>query len=323
MPTEATGTEATGTEATGTAVARPTGVTRQDVFAVLGALGAILTLVTAVMFYFGWRRSEQQARVMSIDVSMFGYTTQDYVLRSIGSLYLPLLALLCLGVAGLWGHHRVELLLTGPWRGGGARHRAAVVTRWVSAAATALAVVAVLLALLGTTGSSVAAYLLGPLQPRQWVVPLVFVTGVVVALWSGRLHRRLRPPRPGAPPPLWERSVVAVLLAGLVVMGLFWLMEEYAQTVGERNARALVGSVDRLPATTVLSPAPLGVDAPGVEAVLVDPDAGPVGGYRTTGLRLLGRSGGKVLLVHDGWDPRNGTVVVLADNDAYGWQFSR
>ena len=69
----------------------PRGLTRQDVFSALGALGAILTLVTAVLFYFGWRRSDVQAREMSIDVSLFGYSSQDYVLRSISSLYLPLL----------------------------------------------------------------------------------------------------------------------------------------------------------------------------------------------------------------------------------------
>jgi hypothetical protein len=45
--------------------------------------------------------------------------------------------------------------------------------------------------------------------------------------------------------------------------------------------------------------------------------------YRTTGLRLLARSGGKVILVHDGWSPRSGTVIVLADRDDLSWQFSR
>ena len=84
----------------------PRGLTRQDFFSALGALGAILTLVTAVLFYFGWRRSEAQSRVMGIDVSLFGFTSQDYVLRSITALYLPLLLLAGLGLAlgWLWLH---------------------------------------------------------------------------------------------------------------------------------------------------------------------------------------------------------------------------
>ena len=40
---------------------------------------------------------------MGIDVSLFGFSSQDYVLRSISSLYLPLLAVL--GLAWwLWLH---------------------------------------------------------------------------------------------------------------------------------------------------------------------------------------------------------------------------
>jgi hypothetical protein len=38
---------------------------------------------------------------------------------------------------------------------------------------------------------------------------------------------------------------------------------------------------------------------------------------------LLARSGGKVLLQHDGWSPGTGTVIVLPDGDELGWQFSR
>ena len=79
----------------------------------LGALGAILTLVTAVMFYFGWRRSDVQAREMSIDVSLFGFSSQDYVLRSISALYLPLLVIFGLGLAWVAVPRVVRALPTG------------------------------------------------------------------------------------------------------------------------------------------------------------------------------------------------------------------
>ena len=45
--------------------------------------------------------------------------------------------------------------------------------------------------------------------------------------------------------------------------------------------------------------------------------------YRTAGLRLLARSGGKVRLVHDGWHLRTGAVIALADSDDLAWEFSR
>ena len=71
----------------------------------------------------------------------------------------------------------------------------------------------------------------------------------------------------------------------------------------------------------VLSPTPLGIQADGVLEERVD--AGGEVRYRTTGLRLLGRSGGKVVLLHDGWTTRRGTVIVLTDNDSLAWQFYR
>ena len=45
--------------------------------------------------------------------------------------------------------------------------------------------------------------------------------------------------------------------------------------------------------------------------------------YRDTGLRLLARSGSKILLVHNGWQPGSGVVVVLPDSESFSWQFSR
>ena len=47
------------------------------------------------------------------------------------------------------------------------------------------------------------------------------------------------------------------------------------------------------------------------------------GGYRTTGLRLLARSGGRIILLHDGWSPATGTVIVVPDSDELIWQFRR
>ena len=62
----------------------------------------------------------------------------------------------------------------------------------------------------------------------------------------------------------------------------------------------MVAGVDRLARTVVLSPRPLGIDAPGVREERLGVADSPDVRYRPTGLRLLARSGGEVLLVHDG-----------------------
>jgi hypothetical protein len=65
---------------------------------VVTTLGPPLTIATALMFYFGWARSDTQARYMGLDVSLFGYSTQDYVLRSTKLLFIPLLVILSLAL---------------------------------------------------------------------------------------------------------------------------------------------------------------------------------------------------------------------------------
>src|SRR3954468_16644895 len=77
-------------------------------------VGPPLTIVTALLIYFGWARADAQSKAMGIDVSMFGYSTQDYVLRSISTLYLPLLFLGGLGLAWLTLHRRLVDQLDDP-----------------------------------------------------------------------------------------------------------------------------------------------------------------------------------------------------------------
>jgi hypothetical protein len=304
----------------------PRGLTRQDIFSALGALGAVLTLVTAVLFYFGWRRSDVQATAMGIDVSLFGFSTQDYVLRSISSLYLPLLVLLGLGLVSVWLHQRVTRLLTSKSSRIAQRREGAA--RWTGRSAAGLAVVAaacvVFMAAAGLESPPWGiAWLASELADTQWVVPLVLVLATVMAAYLRWVHRQLQPVRATPVLPLWQTLLPAAMVAGIVLLGGFWMLEEYASAVGRGRAEEVARDVDRLPRATVLSPSPLGITAPGVQEESIGTPGKPDVRYRTTGLRLLARSGGKVLLVPDGWSPRTGTVIVLPDADSLGWEFSR
>jgi hypothetical protein len=302
------------------------GLSRQDVFSALGALGAVITLVTAVLFYFGWRRSDVQAGAMSIDVSLFGFSSQDYVLRSISSLYLPLLVVSGLGLCWLWVHLRITRLLRSD-RLAADRSRAAAAA-WTRLAAAALAALAACCVLFtAATGLESPPPGVNALARRlvddQWAVPLVLLVTTTTAAYLWWVHRQLSPARTASPLPLWQTLLPAALLAGIVLLGGFWLLEEYASAVGRGRAQEVARGVDRLARTVVLSPTPLGIDAPGVREERLGEPGSPEVRYRTTGVRLLARSGGKVLLVHDGWSPTTGTVIVLPDRDDLGWQFSR
>jgi hypothetical protein len=134
---------------------------------------------------------------------------------------------------------------------------------------------------------------------------------------------------PGAPPPLvppWQRALRALLIGGVITLALFWEVSNYAGVVGRGYALEIARKVPALPRAIAFSATPLGIQAPGVREERLG--AGPGGGgealrYRTTGLRFLVRSGGRMFLLHDGWTPRRGTVIVLPDNAQVRWQFSR
>src|SRR4029453_18785564 len=83
----------------------------RSALSVLTTLGPPLTIATALMFYFGWARSDTQARVMGLDVSLFGYSTQDYVLQSISTLYLPLPVIASSALGWLALHRQVDRAL--------------------------------------------------------------------------------------------------------------------------------------------------------------------------------------------------------------------
>lgn len=269
---------------------------------VLTTLGPPLTVTTALMFYFGWARSDAQARYMGLDVSLFGYSTSDYVLRSVHLLYAPLLVGALFALGWLTLHGRVVLALAEPER----RHRLRTVGRVVRA--TGVGVVAVALVLAVTEPAAL------PL-----VVPLAVASGAAAAAYGDWLANAATPAdtRPGRP---WQAVLRSLVVGGVITLGLFWEVSAYAGHLGRDYAVALAASVPAMPRATVFSPAPLDIQAPGVSEVHL-PGATPR--YRTTGLRFLVSSGGRIFLLHDGWRPGHGTVIVLPDDGTLRWQFSR
>ena len=98
---------------------------------VVTAIVAPTTVLTALLFYFGWIRTNALFQYFGVDATVLGFTTQDYLLRSTEALYVPLGTLLVLGLAGVRAHGLVEAWLAGrrPGRSGAAarfrtfRHR--------------------------------------------------------------------------------------------------------------------------------------------------------------------------------------------------------
>src|SRR6187401_165357 len=69
-----------------------------DFVDLLKYVGSPIAVGTALLFYFGWVRSNEQAFLFGADVSVFEMSAEELVLRSVNVVFLALLILLLGGL---------------------------------------------------------------------------------------------------------------------------------------------------------------------------------------------------------------------------------
>jgi hypothetical protein len=257
---------------------------------VLGTLVAPTTLVVALLYYFGWARTSTQAFVMGLDESLFGYSAQDYILRSISSMFWPLFIAAAAILVGLLVHDRLI-------------HSAD--ERLIRAVGVGTAGVGVLLLALGLVGSL-------DERPSRFVslgAPLSVTVGIALVAYAAFLRQPRGAPRRGrsastVPGLAW--SLVTVLL----LLSAFWTVSHYAAVKGIDFADQAVRELPTNPSVTIYSVSRLYLEDPVVEQTL--PAEEGAYRYRYTGLKLLFRADGKLFLrPSDPSDQRN--IVIPED----------
>jgi len=284
----------------GDGAARPGGHVEEsrpplDLMKFITSIGSPIALATALLFYFGWVRSEEQARAFGADASVFAMSTQDYVLRSVNVLFFPVILML---LAGL-----LLLRLDGALRGG------ATPPRWLEAAGRALQWSWAVFLPLG--------FVLYAVAGRFGDVTLPFWVGLsIVAPAYGTVLRR----RATGDRDRFSRVAVA-LVAALVTVVLFWQTERLASLGGEALAQDLKDNLgDRLIQVELFSVTNLHIEGPGVTTSRIGSTEGEYS-YRYSGLYLLQRSGEKYFLLTEGWNEDEGRLVVLPDTDSIRVEF--
>ena len=272
-------------------------------FGVISAVGPPLTVATALLFYFGWARADAQAAYMGLNVSLFGYSVQDYLLISINALFVPLVSILVLAVVWLALDRWLRRCIAED------RGRSVIVrTAGIAALLSGLLVgISLLLAIVERARAAL-------------YTPYLMALGVLVATWCVHL-RRLG--RDGTRPALTteQRAVETTLVLSIVTLLLFWGTADFAQALGRRLAVDYEQGVQFMPRAEVYSPTPLGIGSAAVTEVNVGTTDAAL--YRYDGLRLLVLSGGRFFFLHDGWTPQNGTVIVLPDDNSVRIEFRR
>jgi hypothetical protein len=266
-----------------------------------------LTLLTALAYYFGWRRERAFAGYFGIDPTVLGLSSDDYVLRSVEALFAPFAALLLVCFAVLCA----RVLLAD-----------AVAPRWVSevAAIVGIAALAIGVALAAGHGiSSSYIYL-------QALAPAVGVSLVAYALIEMRKHHHSGADRASV-------SGLRYLTLSVILVSLFWATAEYADHRGTNEARKLAANLAIDPTVTLYSKENLDIDpsayaaTKGCPVVNVQKNARSDYPWIYSGFTLLLRNDGDYFITPtppDGvWTPRGEPVLIIPDNDSIRVEFER
>ena len=286
-----------------TETAAPTGSVWSHVLGYVSVIGPPATVVTALVFYFGWARAKAQAEWMGLHVNLFGYTTRDFALLSISALYLPLLLLVALAMLWVWLDRLLRRRID---RGAAGRWATALPRAALLGAGALIGLMVVLL---------FAERVYSPLY-----APYLVTAGVLVAAWAVRI-RRCAAAVEGPRRPAEQQAVEATLLLVLVALLLFWGTSNFAEARGRGLAEDLEVNLPWLPRAQVYSQEPLGLDVPGVTTRELGTAGAPL--YRYDGLRLLTVSGERYFFLHEEWSVEEGTVVVLPDDASLRVQYGR
>lgn len=257
------------------------------------ALVAVLAnvgVLTALLVYFGWVRSDRMAAYLGIDEAILGMTVDDYVRRSVQSVFILPLAAAAAGLAWVafdqwFQRRRVRLGDDDP--------TVQRIARWLWVVAVGVFLLGIILLFLGFAVTYI-------------IWPLVCAGGLLLLLYSFSLRAHLTDSVRFAP---LTEGVLRGSIAVLVAVGLFWSATNFATVEGTELARRFPSTVATLPSVEIDSAAPLDIVAPGVETSCFG--EGRDTRYHYRGLRLLESTGGNYFLISDGWTPEYGVVVML------------
>lgn len=266
---------------------------------ILAMIGSPVALATALMFYFGWIRTRAEAQAFGYDTSVTGMSVQDFVMKSITVLYVPLLVPLLAALLLVWLHHRII---------GVARRRAGFrdsLLWWANSLTMSWTI---------WTALGIILLILVP-SLRLFTIPAALTLALLCAIYGDQLRRNLNA-RQRMP-----SSIRALILVALALV-VFWDTERIAGAVGRAYAAQITSSPKQLMAVTVYSPQSLDITVPGVIVTkLSGRDSAYL--YRYDGLRLLQASGGNYFLISQGWDASHRRVVVIPATGNFRVELSR
>jgi len=244
-----------------------------------------ITLVSALLFYFGYVAARSQYEYFGIDVDTIGLSTQAYVMRSPQPLLVPLLVITLLAVGALLLHNAI--------------HPTPTAVRRASRIVGAVLVLGI---------AALFAYpLIGQVRYYAFVVPAVICLSAATFAYLTYLRRK-------ADPTAGRQRALIAALAVAAVSCAFWATATAAQYSGLGLAKGDARHLNRFPVVILDTKEKLALRSPGIEETALRAGAGQTFNYRYRGLRLLVVGENRLFLVPANWSASNTTVVLPLDS---------
>ncbi|MBW4721327.1 hypothetical protein [Saccharothrix obliqua] len=255
-------------------------------------IAAPTTVLTALLFYFGYVATYARYQHFGIDLTVLDLTTAEMLLLGTEVLFPPLAGLVVVTVTGWAAHRGLSRAMSG-------KHPA--IAR----------VLAVVVAVAGA--ASFARGVVGVLWPAMaryefpGTTPITFGFGLPLVAYGVWLLRSISPP--GRRRRRRGQGVVRAALAGSVVLGLFWATNAFAGAYGRGRAVDTASELVTRPGVVLDTEERLYLAVPGVTETVLPAADGQKFKYRYRGLHLLTEAGGRLYLVPATWSGRAATVV--------------
>ncbi|MDJ0340099.1 hypothetical protein QMK19_06120 [Streptomyces sp. H10-C2] len=249
-------------------------------------------MLTSLLLYFGFAYTDALYEHFGIDAATLGFSTQDYMLRSAGALYMPLGTTLGVGLTGVLGYYCVSSL-------GRSRPRLTPYLSW---------------GCLALTGCGIALFTLGMLGGFQvWPAgaldtPLLLGGGLLLVVYGQILHVKAN----GRDYPVAREVAALAIVAALISLSSFWAVNAYAQEHGRSDARYLADNLWLRPEIVVDTAERLYFQHADVKETSL-PEGGPGQRFRFRyqGLRLLAQSNNRMFVIPEGWRADQGSVLII------------
>jgi hypothetical protein len=273
---------------------------------VLGGIVAPTTLLTALLYYFGWSHAYWFCNYFGLNSTVLGFTSTDYMMRSVDALFVPMTVAASAALLAVWGHSLLRARLAA-----GSRPRA---FRFI---VPIMAIVGGVLVL----GGFASVFTTTVLSEHLVAAPLSLGFGVLLLVYAVHLRRLVAEKYESTSngrglAAIVEWAVVFVLIG----LSLFWAATDYSAAVGRSRASHFVADLPSYPNVVIYSERSLSLQAPGVrEARCKDTQAAYR--FRYDGLKLVLESGDQYLFLPAEWTPTNGVAILLPRTSSLRLEF--